>query len=39
VGYLEKMQCLSEKTVEQRAEKEKSSFDEKWWAVGLNERA
>jgi hypothetical protein len=26
------------KRVEQRAEKEESSFDEKWWAVGLNER-
>jgi hypothetical protein len=38
VGYLEKMQCLSEKIVEQRAEKEESSFDVKWWAVGLNER-
>jgi hypothetical protein len=32
------MQCLSEKTVEQRAEKGESSSDEKWWAVGLNER-
>jgi hypothetical protein len=38
VGYLEKMQCLSEKTVEQRVENEESSFDQKWWAVGLNER-
>jgi hypothetical protein len=36
VGYLEKMQCLSEKTVEQSAEKEESSSDEKRWAVGLN---
>jgi hypothetical protein len=38
VGYLEKMQGLSEKTVEQEAEKKERSFDEKWWAVGLNER-
>jgi hypothetical protein len=37
VTYLEEMQCLSEKTVEQRAEKEEGSFDEKWWAVGLKE--
>jgi hypothetical protein len=28
---------LSEKTVEQRPEKEESSFDDNWWAVGLNE--
>jgi hypothetical protein len=31
------MQCLSEKTVEQRAEKEEISFDEKGLAVGLDE--
>jgi hypothetical protein len=31
------MQSLSEKTVEQRAEKEEISFDEIWWAVGLDE--
>jgi hypothetical protein len=35
---MEKMQCLREKSVEQRAEKEERSFDEKRWAVGLNER-
>jgi hypothetical protein len=29
VAYLEEMQSLSKKTVEQRAEKEEGSFDEK----------
>jgi hypothetical protein len=37
VAYLEEMQCLSEKTVEHRAEKKEGSFDEKLWAVGLKE--